>query len=87
MTEKTQNVINNQLLSWLNVVAKDLYEVKLVQSFRDNREPIKLGVFILGYVLLECWSCIITFSINKLDQFEMDTDSFYLAVAEQVLDE
>ena len=43
--EKTHKAINNQFFKRLNIVAKDLYEVKFVESTIEHREPIVLGLF------------------------------------------
>ena len=50
--EKTHKVINNQFFKRPNIVAKDLYEVELVKSFIEHREPIIVGFFILQYAKL-----------------------------------
>ena len=47
--EKTHKAINGKLLKRLNSVSKDLYEVELVKSKIEHREPIIVGFFILQY--------------------------------------
>ena len=50
--KKTHKAINNQFFKRLNVVAKDLFEVELVRSTIEHREPIIVGFFILQYAKL-----------------------------------
>ena len=50
--EKTHKAINEQLLKSLNTVEKDLYEVELLKSTIEHREPINVGLFILQYAKL-----------------------------------
>ena len=50
--EKTHKAINEPLSKKLNTVEKDLYEVELLKSTIEHREPIIVGFFILQYVRL-----------------------------------
>ena len=50
--EKTHKAINEPLLKRLNSVEKDLYEVELLKSTIEHREPIIVGSFILQYAKL-----------------------------------
>ena len=45
--EKTHKAINNQFFKRLNVVAKKFFEVELIKSTIEHREPIIVGFFIL----------------------------------------
>ena len=45
--EKTHKAANEPLFKRLNTVEKDLYEVELVKSTIEHREPIIVGFFIL----------------------------------------
>ena len=45
--EKTHKAINNRLFRRLNSVSRDIYEVELVKSTIEHREPIIVGFFIL----------------------------------------
>ena len=45
--EKTYKATNNQFSKRLNIVAKILYEVELVNFTKEHREPIIVGFFIL----------------------------------------
>ena len=52
--EKNIKAINEPLFKRLNTFEKDLYEVKLLKSTVEHREPISFGFFI------ECWNSILT---------------------------
>ena len=85
--EKTHKANNNQFFKRLNIVAKDLYEVELVKSIIELREPIIVGIFILQYAklrMLELYYnlfdkfCV----VNNFEELVMDTYSLHLALAE-----
>ena len=71
--EKTHKAIKNQFFKRLNIVAKDLY-VELVKSTIQHREPI----IVVNFFDKFC-------DVNKFEELEMDTDSLYLALAEEDL--
>ena len=50
--EKTHKAINEPLIKRLFTVEKDLYEVELLNSTIEHREPIIVGFFILQYAKL-----------------------------------
>ena len=90
--EKTNKAINNQFFRRLNIVAKDWYEAELVKSTIEHREPIIVGFFILQYAKLRMLELYYNFfdkfsDVNKFEELEMDTDSFYLTLAEEYLDD
>ena len=90
--KKTHKAINNQLFKRLNIVAKDLFEVELVKSTIEHCEPIIVGFFILQYAKLRMLELYYNFfdkfcDVNKFEELEMDTDSLYLALAEEDLDD
>ena len=45
--EKTHSAINKKLMNRLNFITDQLYEVELVKSETEHREPIIVGFFIL----------------------------------------
>ena len=47
--EKTQKTTNQPLFKRLNTVQKDLYEIELLKSTIEHKEPIIVGFFILQY--------------------------------------
>ena len=88
--EKTHKAINEPLFKSLNRVENDLYEVKLMKSTIKHREPIIVGFFILQYAKLRMLELYYNFfdkfcDVNEFEELEMDTDSIYLALAEENL--
>ena len=79
--EKTHKAINEPLFRRLNTVEKDLYEVELLKSTIEHREPIIIGFFILQYAKLRMLELYYNFfdkfcDVNKFEELEMDTDLF-----------
>ena len=88
--EKTHKAINEPLIKRLNTVQKDLYEIELLTSTIEHKEPIIVGFFILQYAKLRMLELYYNFfdkvcDVNKFEEKEMDTDSLYLALAEENL--
>ena len=88
--EKTHKEINELLCKRLNTVQKDLYEIELLKSTIEPKEPIIVGFFILQYAKLRMLELDYNFfdkfcDVNKFEELEMDTDSLYLALAEENL--
>ena len=50
--EKTHSAFNSKLFKRLNHITDQLYEVELVKSEIEHREPIIVGFFILQYAKL-----------------------------------
>ena len=74
----------------LNIINEKLYEVEFIKSDIEHREPIIVGFFILQYAKLRILELYYNFfakycDINKFEELEMDTDSLYLALAEEKL--
>ena len=90
--EKTHSAINNKLFKRLNFITDQLYEVELVKSEIEHREPIIVDFFILQYAKLRMLELYYNFSkkfcdTEKYDELEMDTDSLYLALSEENLED
>ena len=86
--EKTHKAINNRRLRRLNNVSTDIYEVELVKSTVEHREPIIVGFFILQYAkvrMLELYYNFFDKFFQKFEELEMDTDSLYLVLAHENL--
>ena len=86
--EKTHSAINNKLFQRLNFITDQLYEVELVKSEIEHREPIIVGFFILQYPKLRMLELYYNFfkkfcDTEKYEELEMDTDSLYLALSEE----
>ena len=82
--EKTHKAINEPLFKKLNTVDTDLYEVELLKSTIEHREPIIVGFLILQYAKLRMLELFYNFfdeicDENKFEELEMDTDSLHLA--------
>ena len=63
--EKTQKAKNEPLFQSLKTVERDLYEVELLKSTIEHREPINVGFFILQYAKLR----MLDFYYNLFDKF------------------
>ena len=90
--EKTHSAINNKLFKRLNFITDQLYEVELVKSEIEHREPIIVGFLILQYAKLRMLELYYNFSkkfcdTEKYEELEMDTDSLYLALSEEILED
>ena len=88
--DKSHKAINEPLFRRLNTVEKDLYELELLKSTNEHREPIIVGFFILQYAKLRILELYYNFfdkfcDVNRIEELEMDTDSLYLALAEENL--
>ena len=90
--EKNHSAINNKLFKRLNFITDQLYEVELVKSEIEHREPINVGFFILQKAMLRMLELYYNFfkkfcHTEKYEELEMDTDSLYLALSEENLDD
>ena len=90
--EKTHSAINSELFKRLKLIAIQLYEVELVNSEIEHREPIIVVLFILQYAKLRMLELYYIFfkkfcDTDKYEELEMDTDSLYLALSEEILEE
>ena len=90
--EKTHSAINSKMLKRLNHITEQLYEVELVKAEIEHREPIIVGFFILQYAKLRMLALYYNFfkkfcDTDKYEELEMDTDSLYLALSEENLED
>ena len=90
--EKTHSAINNKLFKRLNFITDQLYEVELVKSEIEHREPIIVGFFNLQYAKLRMWELYYNFfkkfcDTEKYEELEMGTDSLCLALLEENLED
>ena len=88
---KTHSAINKKLFKRLNFITDQLYEVELVMSEIEHREPIIVGFFILQYAKFRMLELYYNFfkkfcDTEKYEELEMDTDSLYLALSEENLE-
>ena len=90
--EKTQSAINSKIFKRLNHITDQLYEVELVKPEIEHREPINVGFFILQYAKQRILELYYNFfkkvcDTDKYEELEMDTDSLYLALSEENLED
>ena len=76
----------------LNHITDQLYEVELVKHEIEHREPIIVGFFIWQYAKLRMLELYYNFlkkfcDIDKYEELEKDTDSLYLALSEEDLED
>ena len=74
----------------MNTVEKDMFEVKLFKSTIQYREPIIVGFFIQHYAKLRMLEHHYNYfdkfcDVNNIEELQMNTDSLYLALAEENL--
>ena len=89
--QKTLSAIN-KIHKRLNPITDQLFEVELVKSEIEHREPIIVGFFILQYAKLRMLELYYNFfksvcDTDKYEELEMDTDSLYLALSEENLED
>ena len=90
--EKTHSAINSKIFKRFNHITDRLYEVELVKSKIEHREPIIVGFFILQYAKLRLLELYYNFfkkfcDTDKYEELEVDTDSLYLALSEENLED
>ena len=90
--EKTHSAINSKMFKRPNHITDQLYEVELVMPEIEHREPIIVGFFILQYVKRRMLELYYKFfkkfcDIDKYEELEMDTDSLYLALSKEILED
>ena len=90
--ENTHSAIINNFFKRLNFIADQLYEVELVKSEVEHRETIFVGFFFLQYAKLRILELYYNFfkkfcDTKKYEELEMDTNSLYLALLEENLED
>ena len=80
------------MLKRLNHITDQLYEVELVKPEIEHREPIIVGFFVLQYAKQRMLELYYIFFKNfcdtdKYEELETDTDSLYLALSEENLED
>ena len=90
--EKTHSAINSKMFKRLDHITDHLYEVELVKPENEPREPIIVGFFILQYAKQRMLELYYNFfkklsDTDKYEELEMDTDSLYLALSEENLED
>ena len=90
--KKAHAAINSKLFRKLDYVNGSLYEVEFAKTQVEHKEPINVGFFILQYAKLRMLELYYNFftrfcDVNMFEELEMDTDSLYLALAEEELED
>ena len=90
--EKTQVATKGKLFKRLNLISDQLYEVELVKSEIEHREPIIVEFFILQFAKLRMLELYFNFfkkfcDTEEYEELEMDTDSLYLSLSEENLED
>ena len=90
--EKTHAAINSKQFKKLDHANNSLNEVELAKAQIEPKEPIIVGFFILQYAKLRMFELHYNFfkklcDVDKLEDLETDTDSLYLALAEQEVED
>ena len=90
--EETHSAINSKMFKRPNHITDQLYEVELVKPEIEHREPIIVGFFILQYAKQKMLELYYNFfkkfcDTDKYEELEMDTNSLYLALSEENLEE
>ena len=85
--KKTNRAMNSTFFKQLQYINDSVYEVELVKAEIKHREPINVGFFNLQYAKLRMLELYYNFlkqyrDESKFEELEMDTDSLYLALAE-----
>ena len=89
--EKTHSAKDSKMFKRLNHKTDQLYEVELVKTEIEHREPIIVGLSTLQYAKLRMLELYYNFvekfcDTDKYEELEMDTDSLYLASSEENLE-
>ena len=92
MTKKTHAAIYSKLFKRLDDLNNSLYEVELAKAEIEHKEPIIVGFFILQYAKLRMLELYYNFftrfcDVNKFEELETDTDSLYIALAANELED
>ena len=90
--EKTHGAINIETFKSLIHITDQLLEFTLVRPENEQREPKRVGVFLLQYAKQIILELYVNFfrkfcDADKYDELKMDTDSLYLALSQDYLED
>ena len=88
--EKTHSANNIKLFKQLNFIKNQLYEVELVKSESEHREPIIVGFLLMQSTELRMLKFFYNFFkrfCEKYEELEMVTNSLYLALPVENLED
>ena len=89
---EVDKLVNERNFKNLNVLPSSIYEVEMVKSEVNHKEPIIVGFFILQYAKLTMLQLFYIFfqlfcDSQKYELIEMDTDSLYMALSEDKIED
>ena len=84
---EVDKLVNYRIFQNLNVIPSSIFEVEMVKSEVEHKEPIIVGFFILEYAKLKMLQLFdngfqVFCDPQKYELIEMDTDSLYMALSE-----
>ena len=88
--EKTPGAINNKMFKRLGYINDQLYEVQLVKSEIEHKDPINVGLSLLQYAKLSLrelyYNLFDKYSdVTMFEELEMDTKLLYLSLSDDNL--
>ncbi|XP_071847518.1 uncharacterized protein [Apostichopus japonicus] len=88
----SSKMVNSPAFRDLNFIVDDCYEVELAKSSIKMDLPIQIGLFVYQYAKLRMlqfyYDCLCKFfDVSKWEYVEMDTDSAYISIAGNSLEE
>ena len=88
--EKAHKAISSKFSRKLNHLNDNLNEIESVKADVEHKEPIIVGFFILQYakvrMLQMYYNCFPICDLKSFEEIELETDSLYLAVAHDSLE-
>ena len=90
--EDSAKLVNNPLFKSQSVIADDIMEVEMGKKRVNWNLPLQVGLFIYSkaklFVLRFYYECIkVFFNEEDYELCEMDTDSLYMMISAQCLDD
>ena len=90
--EKGHKATNSRFFTKRNHLNDNMYEIGPVKANVEHKEPIIVGFLILQYAKLRMLELYYNFfhkfcDFNSFEELEIDTDSFYLAMAHDSLED
>ena len=84
--------VNNPRFARMNEISEDIYETELFKTRLNMDVPIQIGFAILNYAKLSLLKFYYNFLLKfvgreNFEYMETDTDSSYIALAQETLEE
>ena len=89
---EVDRLVNNCMFKRFHNLPEDIFEVEMGRRKIEHKEPIIVGFFILQYAKLIMLELYYNFfkvfcDDSKFELIEMDTDSLYIAIAEENIED